>query len=432
MAPVDDRPISRGPVAGVTYDLGLMSTATAQMVRRARTRDLARPEPLVALLLFLLPISAIGMAQVGIAAVLSLTLLAPVVVVGAWRYRVFRWLFALTLLSVASVPVLHWYAARSPGRSVDGRLEFHQIMALLTALAIIAVILWAHGRGMATAWIAAWFAAGLLVQGLVDRSLWQGDPWKYALELPVSVLLLSTWAKSSRRRQTVVLLAIAALSASYDARSFAGFAVVTLLAVWAFKTPPATEPRRMRRFIAALLLLIVAYNLGIWGAQRGYLGEAIQERTVAETANGNSALLASRPEWHAALTLFRDSPLGIGPGIVPNADDVNNAISHLGPTARNSAYVTDYLFGSGVELHSTISDTWIHFGLFGLALTVLFAYLLVRSLIHVIARGQVTAVEVLLPVMTLWDLLFSPASALPRIALAVGLAVIALRPSEAA
>ena len=380
-----------------------------------------------AALLFLLPLSVLGFAQVSLGLLAGLIGLYPVLLGAGLKHQSFRVITGLTLAVLATAPALMWHATLTPGRTIAGRQAFHRIADLLTAVLIIATILWAS-RQMSQRSIIAYFAAGLLTQQLLDHSVWKNDPWKYALAFPVAMLLLSiVWKR--RRLEVLALLATGLVSVQYDYRGFAGFAAISVILLYFYRRPRTAKSSPIRRIVIVVAVTIAAYEVGVWAALNGDLGSGIQQTSITQTSGGRSLIDAARPEWRAAVALFANNPLGFGPGVVPSANDVLSAEAHLNPNATNSQYVKDYLFGNGIELHSTLSDGWSYYGLFGFSLILYLTFLILRWFAASIARGNLTSVEVFLPVSVLWDAFFSPMSALPRIALGAGLAIAAAAPS---
>jgi hypothetical protein len=80
------------------------------------------------------------------------------------------------------------------------------------------------------------------------------------------------------------------------------------------------------------------------------------------------------------------------------------------------------MFGSQIELHSTLGDVWVNFGIAGLLLIALIAFLVIRGVAQSISERSGSALLIFLCWWTLWNLTFSPfLSAAPSLLLALGL-----------
>jgi hypothetical protein len=66
------------------------------------------------------------------------------------------------------------------------------------------------------------------------------------------------------------------------------------------------------------------------------------------------------------------------------------------------------MFGGQIELHSMIGDLWAHFGLAGLALCLLFGFLVVRGMAGAVADRSGSALVYFVCWWTLWSMFFGP------------------------
>lgn len=256
------------------------------------------------------------------------------------------------------------------------------------------------------------YAIGLIVEVLATPSSWDGNVWKFGLSFPVSLALL---AIASRRRSLlptfIALATIAAAAIAAGDRSYFGFVAIVFVVVL---LPRARRrPSRAKTALAVAGLAVsgvVIYFVGVSLALAGYLGVRNQLVTAAQLRASGSVLTSGRSESGAAVQLFLHRPVGYGPGVLPTAADV--AIGQQGLAGRGldltGQYVREYLFGTGFKLHSIASDLWVNFGLAGLALAVLLAFIAVRALIASATSASPDPLLTFVSVIALWNLAFSP------------------------
>ena len=246
------------------------------------------------------------------------------------------------------------------------------------------------------------------------------------------LLLCLAWLAGARGSRTarwpelLALLVLALYSALHDSRSlFAMLALTAVLVLWQ-KLPPGHSRRKAlaTTVLAGTASLIVIYELGSNLLVGGFLGAAAQQRSIAQIDSAGFLLLGGRPELAATAALFRWHPFGFGVGIVPSLEDI--AVAKTGMLAinyePNNGYVERYMFGSQFELHSVAGDLWVYFGLAGVLLAGLMAWLLLRWCLTSIVARSGSAVVLFLAIMTLWDIVFSPLySSVTVMGLALGL-----------
>jgi hypothetical protein len=253
------------------------------------------------------------------------------------------------------------------------------------------------------------------------------NPWKFALAVPIAVILLSL-AEAGQRRglQFVILLALAAASAAFDSRSFfAEFLLAAVLVAWQWIPKSRTRRASALRVLALLAVVgLVLYNVGISLLVNGVLGEGAQARSVEQIDRAGNILLGARPEAGASIALFLYRPLGFGAGALANDSDIDAA--KAGMRALNydpdNGYVENFLFGQKFELHSMLGDLWAYAGLIGIALGLLSAVLLVMIVTKGVAHRAIGGLVLFLAVQSLWNTFFNPLySSGPVLALALGL-----------
>ncbi len=348
-----------------------------------------------------------------------------------WAPVVRRSAAASWLAGLASVGVVCGALLARAASTDHAFAPFEAASTALTILGIVGavgVLLWARTL-LKLPVVAAWFAAGMLVDGLLDSPR-SPDPVKFELLLPVTLLVLALL--SARARPTMALVALMVLAAAgllHDARSAAGFcAVAAVLVLW--QARPAVRPIRSGLLRPAMVLAggtIAAYSAMERLLLSGALGTGLQARTALQIEQSGDLLLGGRPEWTATWALMRENPLGFGLGTVPGADDVALAKQGMSvariPTAEG--YIEHYLLAGRFELHSILADLWSNLGPVGLLMGLLISALLLRGLIRIVQGRGTPAVICYVALPATWALFFGP---LPTDALVVALALGLLLP----
>ncbi|WP_396126260.1 hypothetical protein [Cellulomonas sp. NS3] len=370
-------------------------------------------------------------------------ILVAVALLPVWLPALRRFAGARLVVGLGALALLNgvWLGVwSSADHTVSQGLATGASLLLLGILGGIGVVLWAR-TVLPDAWVGIWLGLGALASELARPAGWGGNPWKFALAVPVSIVVLSAVRLSRRRFVDVVALVVLALfSATQDSRSaFAIYLVAAALLLW--QTVPAAaagEGRSWRRRGRILLVMgaVVAatYNLGVALVLDGHLGESAQQRTLAQVRTSGSLLLGGRPELAATAALMRERPLGFGPGTLPSPGDVTTAKEgmaaiHYDP---DNGYVERFMFGTQFRLHSVVGDLWAAFGIPGAALALAVLVLVVLALAGALTARQASGVTVWLTFLVVWDLLFGPlyASA-PALVAALGLALLRKEPAPA-
>lgn len=355
--------------------------------------------------------------------------LLPVWLPAVRKYRGHAALFVVAAAALAGGFVL--FLANNGNHQVDGSKLIINPVLLLGMMLSVGVVLWARTLMPDTA-VGLAYGTGLLL-GVGDSPDMAINAWKFGYSVPVIVLLLClAWLAGARGSRTarwpelLALLVLAVYSALHDSRSlFAMLALTGVLVLWQ-KLPPGHSRRKAlaTTVLAGTASLIVIYELGSNLLVGGFLGAAAQQRSIAQIDSAGFLLLGGRPELAATAALFRWHPFGFGVGIVPSLEDI--AVAKTGMLAinyePNNGYVERYMFGSQFELHSVAGDLWVYFGLAGVLLAALMAWLLLRWCLTSIVARSGSAVVLFLAIMTLWDIVFSPLySSVTVMGLALGL-----------
>jgi hypothetical protein len=407
-----------------------ISMAETMVDERTQPRHVPHLEKIVAgVIIFVLPVTMLapgGYTSINAGVLLALVISPVLLSASISRYRGTVLILALTCLALIAAPVLVSLATgEMGGRTADPGLTLRTTAFLVRSAVLLCAVLWAR-QHLSIRTLAALYAIGGLGQGLASPATWQGNAWKFTLAWPAAVLLLAMVHRSRRPVVVMTLTALALTSALFDSRSFLGFCVVAAILC----TLPARDPSESVRgfiklkWIALLGITTYAlYRIGTYIALNGAFGDAIKTRTERQASNGGgSVLLGARSEWRAAVELFQSRPIGFGPGVAPTSADIQLGKSALGPTSSSSTYVDTYLFSSHIELHSVASDLWANFGLVGLALALVITWHLLQGLANQLSsRANKSGLCIIVLLAALWDMSFSPISALSTIMFALAL-----------
>lgn len=340
------------------------------------------------------------------------------------RYRGARSVIGAGLLAIAFSFALTRLA--SVDHHVSMKLNNEICKLLLSTVCGVGLILWAREH-LRMRYIHAAFALGLLVAGPDNHKLYVTNPWKFGFSVPVTILVVGWFASSRRPRLTVALLVLfAAICTLTDARSNFAVLLLTIVLV-AWRLAPRVRRRRstiLGTIATIIAIAVAAYYLVTALILDGALGAATQARSQAQIATSGSLLTGGRPELGASTALFHLRPFGFGGGTYLTTHDLLTAkdgMVKLG-YAPNNGYVENFMFGRGIELHSSFFDLWAWCGLAGILLAVLIlvqALAGLGNLLNVDPAGG--AVTIFAAILTLWNLPFSPwLASMPITMLALG------------
>ncbi len=367
-------------------------------------------------------------ASLSMGGVLSL-LLAPVTLSALWRDTRGRLLLCAILVLVPTGYLIAEISLfEDPGRTFINRVFLYQAALPVGVLASVMGAYWCITILGLRRFLLLSFSGLLATAAFTAR---EDNPWKYGLALPISMLVMLILARNRPLFGLVVIPLLAAVSIQADFRSWTAIlciaAVVVVLAGnrWA----PLSAPRVLSiGFVTVAAGVVIAWLI-TQAALAGMLGGYVNQRTSAqlESANGN-LLLGGRPEWGAAIALWRENPLGIGIGVAPSYHDYWLAIRSMpfeSQGLQEISTVAAYFLRGEVNFHSTF---WTFWGIYGVA-GIVFSVLALVYLIHasIIAAAQlrqfsVRAAVVLFMLASLWDFLFSP-TVVAQLALALATAL---------
>ena len=347
----------------------------------------------------------VGGVPIGLLLVIGLT---PV-----WWRSIIRMEFApvMVALGVLAIPAGLYLASRSAEtHTISASAQRDAVVLLLGALAVTVAVLWGRAHFPLHV-VAMTYAAGDLANALLFTS----RSWKYNLAFPVTIIVVAWLGRQSYRIPAAVALVLLGVVTALDrGRSFFAFCVLAAcVVVWqSIPTQPGT---RMRRWTPLLLLAAIGtavYQLAIDVLRRGYLGEAAQERTIAQIETSGSLILGGRPQLTATRALMSENPWGYGLGVVPNTRDyalVRSAFESLNQfQSGEHGYLMNYMLRGQFRLHSITSDLWVMYGIVGLLLAITIGYSLARSLSTLISRRRCPPVVAFAAILGLWYLVFEP------------------------
>lgn len=286
-------------------------------------------------------------------------------------------------------------------------------------VALLAVDITALGlfgrRGVHTL---VWFVAGYCLGHLIWATAEGLDfvmNWKFEYGPALTLLgACGLYKIQSRRYRVLLLLIFAAANLAMDFRALAGFCVVAAV-VEVLIEMRADGP--MIWVVAGVLVCCAAASMMV------VLGNEDSQVSARQDTSNYDRLMRMK----GSLEAIKDSPL-LGYGSWPRSralayEYMRSMSSYVGhqwyirPTERDL-----------IPSHSQFLQAWLESGIFGIPF---FAYLFfcsLRSLKKLMTHqvlGPATSLAVILLVMCIWDVLFSPFSGRHRIFIAIAIAFIA-------
>jgi hypothetical protein len=344
--------------------------------------------------------------------------------------RRFRGMPLLMIFGVLAVGAGLWLQVANAGdHAVDRGIATSTTVLLIGAVLSVGVILWARTL-FSVPTIALFYGIGLFLGITPNARAFVENPYKFGYAIPIAVVGLAL-ARMTRRwwLELIVVLVLSGLSAINDARS--SFALLLVAAILLLAQLPIFRiGHRGSASLVALGIVVagfVVYNLGTFLLLSGALGRATAARSLAQINASGSLVLGGRPELGATVALIRSKVWGFGAGIEPSSTDVLTAKTGMKAIgyAPNNGYVSGYMFGGHIELHSVFGDLWAQTGLVGLAFVVIAATLMLYGLTRTIADGVAVGVLLFIVASSVWDLAFSPFFSSERLlVLSIGLVAI--------
>lgn len=344
-------------------------------------------------------------------------LIVAVVLLPVWLPALRRFVGARLVVGLGTLALLNgaWLTVWSAAdHEISSGLATSTSVVMASLLGGVGVVVWARTL-LPDAWVGIWLGLGALAAALARPVTWGVNPWKFAIAVPVSIVVLSAARLSHRRIVDVGALVVLALfSATQDSRSaFAIYLVAATLLLW--QAVPsrvqgeASSWRRRFQVLAVMGAVVGAmYNLGVSLILDGHLGESAQQRTAEQIRTSGSLLLGGRPELAATMALMQERPLGFGPGTLPSPGDVATAkagMSTIGYDPDNG-YVERFMFGTQFRLHSVVGDLWSAFGIVGAVFALAVLVLVVLALSGALTVKRASGLTVWLTFLTAWNLFF--------------------------
>lgn len=262
-------------------------------------------------------------------------------------------------------------------------------------------------------------AAGpLIIVDFLQRG-YQGNFWKYAVGITVTLLSLYLLKDSSKVIWFSVFVALCAVSVMFDTRSIF-LLLVLALAVSLFLQRFARTNTIWKNLVAigfSGTTYLLFFNLAI----NGWFGETLMRLTLEQSGGNQLGLLfGARPEVQGNINLIASDPIRMIPGEPLSSDQISMIRNSFSFSNRDpfSVYVNNNILGFE-EFHSVFTNLWFHLGVAG----VVYGLLLVLIAIRIAMVANRVKFEqplmnfdlesVLLTYLVLrivWDLAFSPLS----------------------
>jgi hypothetical protein len=366
------------------------------------------PAAAVGVVALLLGVRHQGVAGVSLAAVTAAVLL-PVWGPAILAHRVARHVVVLAGLCCASAVVLAAVSSRS--HAVDPVVAVTTMTTWLSPLLAAGALVWCAERiGVVAAVVTS--TAGTVLSWLLTAPSADANPWKYALAVPVTILVTAALHRRPGAA-AAVLPAVCGLSLVFAYRSHAALCVVVLVvALLRHRLRALVASARLSALLSVVVLtgiVVLVSVLGTAAALDGRLGEAIRQRTADQVATGGTLIEGGRPEWNGTVGLMRLHPMGYGPGVVPLEEDAAALKAGLRRVAVgvDGRYVNRYMLGGRFKLHSVVADLWSAFGVAGLALGLYLSGWFTARLLQD-DGGGVRLLRDYLCLQALWFLWFGP------------------------
>lgn len=359
-----------------------------------------------------LPILLPGFHTISIGFVLAV-FLSPTIVPLVARMAYGRALTKSALLVVFTAPFVILVTL-----SVDHSRSFSSTAALTSAALFLGLVY----QVFAVAWacsvlgvvrVALLYSAGAIFNAAVHPELWSTNPWKYAFAWSVPVLVIATFSRFPRSLQPVGILLVASYALTHESRNSAAALILTLLATFATNIFVSRKTEKRRGLLILGVLAggtLATVTLVTRLASSGALGEELQRIQISQSSSNTA--IAGRDEYLATFALMGHSPIGLGPGVVPSANDI--LVGKVGLSVNggdtSGSYVDGYMFHNAFNVHSVVGDLWVQFGIAGLLFASVMVIALARAslLNHESTASGITALCAFLFFQAVWDMLFSP------------------------
>lgn len=257
--------------------------------------------------------------------------------------------------------------------------------------------------------------------------------WKYALVVPVSIMVLALcdlrWRSGSRAPMFLALPILALADLLADARSLAA---LTLSSLALYVVPPNRSARlRVITVLATAAVICVLLVVSFVSAARaGWLGQRSAWQLTQNSGNVYSIMTNARPELLQSAYLISQRPI-TGYGSHPRLDS-STFIGSLTFLTEQGVTIDinlrkDWLSNNdpGVAAHSMMLDQIARAGILAVPFWVFVLIVGVRRAMTAI-RLRASPLSAFWSLVLLWDILFSPLTGLYHIQLAAYLALVLL------
>jgi hypothetical protein len=297
-------------------------------------------------------------------------------------------------------------------------LDNYEVVFFPTSLAISIYVLVKVSRALGAKLTMVLAAGPLLIVDYLQRG-YQGNFWKYAVGITVTLLILYLLKGSSKMIWFSVFAALCTVSLVLDTRSI--FLLLALALVVSFFLQRFARTNTIWKNLVAIGFSGTTYLLFFNLAISGWFGDTVMRLTL-EQSGGNPLVLlfGARPEVQGNINLIASDPIRIIPGEPLSSDQIAMIRNSFSFSNRDpfSAYVNNNILGFE-EFHSIFTNLWFHLGVAGVVYGLLLTVIAIRIAI-VAHRARVDQPpisfdieRVLLTYLALrifWDLAFSPLS----------------------
>jgi hypothetical protein len=256
---------------------------------------------------------------------------------------------------------------------IDYARGWARVVFLLANFASLYLIINDSGRRL-VAFCLGWCVGGIL-RYLVGIGDFGGEPWKFGVGLPVSLLLTMTAmipaVRSMRLAPQVILLAVVALNLLFNARSIAAIFFLTFVVVSLQRRLGRSSPGGgasafsfSRLLLLGVMLLAAAQGLtAIYSraAGQGLLGEEAQEKFEKQSGTEYPLLLAGRSEILISSQAILESPV-VGHGSWAKDAKYRRMFARLKERLSGTPNNPDYLPNDEIPTHSHLFGAWVEAG----------------------------------------------------------------------
>jgi hypothetical protein len=263
------------------------------------------------------------------------------------------------------------------------------------------------------------YGAGLALGGvltffLAPTEYAPGNPWKFGVGMPITILvclIAGVIARRSRIAAVTMITAIGAINVYLGFRSLGALCAASAIYSY-FQLSPQLAEKRLRKLQA--VLAVAGLAAGVWGisaiyaqgVQRGWLGEEAREKYESQSSGDAGVLLGGRNEFLAAGSAIIDSPV-IGHGSWAKDPKYKallyDRLAELGYRNMGGELESDL-----IPSHSHLFGAWVESGIVGAVFWSWVLWLTASALVRASGREPLFPFFAFIAILLLWDVLFSP------------------------